>query len=337
MIKACYAARTETCLCKCCGVCCAAERRNPTLFARNIDSLCRFHKQIAVILIYLYGTVKVTVIYHKILRVVNCVIRNEHSRAILKFACVSLAPSLRASESCLLTACKDTADFGILKVDSLVLKSLHNCNTHIATGKVIVCTVNYSAIINHPIKTYERNKENKTDKRSLSNRLTHSDCSENAVFDAFDNTKNEIINGTHTAKNSVTLKAYTAELIIHRPFPSGVGVTVKENSALRLTACTLFDCGYIMTCFLREAFVNQLNIKTELAKHDKQTQNNKNNTDNRCKERAQNADKNKGNRKENPTEERTRVLLKTFYLCAFTAAVLFKNLRHILTSLLFTL
>ena len=64
----------ETCLGKGGGIGCAAERGNHTLCAVNAKLLCRFHEQVGNIFVRRNGCVKVAVVYHEILRVVNGVV-----------------------------------------------------------------------------------------------------------------------------------------------------------------------------------------------------------------------------------------------------------------------
>ena len=138
-------------------------------------------------------------------------------------------------------------------------------------------------VVNHPIKTYKRNEENKTDKACLNDWLRYRNIAENTELYAFDDCNYKIVNCTYTAKNSVSLKADTAEFVIHRPFPSCVRVTVEKNSSFWCAACALFDSGYIVACFFRECPVNEFEIKTKLCKHNCKTYNDENNAQNRCK------------------------------------------------------
>lgn len=148
MIKTRNACCSEARLCKCGRVGSTAERRNPALFARNIQFFCCFHKKVGDVLIGFNGTVKVAIIRHKIFRVMNCIIRENKCGNVVKLSLVSLAPSFCSAKAGFLRPCKDNAYLCVFKLDAVILESLENCNTHIAARKVIVGTVN-NAVLFH--------------------------------------------------------------------------------------------------------------------------------------------------------------------------------------------
>ena len=79
------------------------------------------------------------------------------------------------------------------------------------------------------------------------------------------------------------VEAEICKLILERPFPSTVSMTVEDDSALYF-ACRLFKACYVVTCFFREEFINCLFVKTELENTKNKTECDKNNRKPRNKE-----------------------------------------------------
>ena len=82
---------------------------------------------------------------------------------------MSLTPSLGAAQACLLGTGENNADLCVFKLDALVLECLKDCDTHIATGEVIVCAVNNSLFVPHPIKTNKERNKDKTEQSGFDN------------------------------------------------------------------------------------------------------------------------------------------------------------------------
>ena len=69
----------------------------------------------------------------------------------------------------------------------------------------------------------------------------------------------------------MALKADAAELVVDRPFPCCVGVTVEDDAALDF-ARALLDSGDIVTDLFGEEEVNELDICAELHQCNKETE-----------------------------------------------------------------
>ena len=126
MVESGDAGRSEARLRERCGVGSAAERRNPALLAGDIKLLSRLHEQVGDIFIRLDRAVEVAVVGHKILGIVNRIIREDEGRDIVELALMSRAPRLCAAQTRFLGAGEDNADFGVLKLDALFLESLED-------------------------------------------------------------------------------------------------------------------------------------------------------------------------------------------------------------------
>ena len=157
-----------------------------------------------------------------------------------------------------------------------------------------------------------------------------------AVLYHIHNGQHQIVHSAYAADDGVALKANAAQLVVHRPLPGRVRVTVKENAALHF-AGALLHSRYIMAGLFREAAVNQLFVQTKLHKYNEQTHNNQHRRQQWAEEKANNGRQHKGDGKVNPTKERAGVLLKGLHICPLAAAVFLQHLGHVFTGLLLTL
>ena len=337
MVESGDAGRSEARLRERCGVGCAAERRNPALLTGDIKLLSSLHKQVGDIFIRLDRAVEVAVVGHKILGIMNRIIREDEGRDIVELALMSRAPRLCAAQTRFLGAGEDNADFGVLKLDALFLESLEDGYAHIAAGKVVVRAVNDAVLVPHPIKADKERDEHETNEAKKSEGLV---CIERDILESvlcYEHYGNDkIIDSADAADNCVTLKADTAELIVDRPLPCGIRMAVEEYAALDFALAAL-DCGDVMSGLFGEEAIDKLLIESELHKDYKQTDDDKNYRDERIEERNSYRRENEGNREIYPAEERTGVLFERLDVGSLASALVFQYVRHILTCLLLAL
>ena len=203
MVEACDAGRSEARLSESRRVGSAAERRNPALLAGNVKLLGSLHEQVGNVLVGLYSTVEVAVVGHEVLGIVNRIIGEDEGRDIVELTLMSLAPCLCAAQTRFLGACEDNADFGILKLDALILESLEDSNTHVAAGEVVVRAVNNAVLVPHPIETDKERDKHKTYKAKKSESVAGIERrnTKSVLCDEYYR-NNKIIYGAYTADNS---------------------------------------------------------------------------------------------------------------------------------------
>ncbi len=268
----------------------------------------------------------------------NRVVGENERRHIVELALVLFAPCLCTAQTRFFRARKNHADFGVFKFNAFILQGFQNRNTHVAARKVVVCTVNNAVFVPHPIKTDKERHEYQTAQSELEKQRT---CINHAkrnasLHDDGNNGNYEVVDCADAAENCVSFKTDAAELVVDGPFPCCVGVAVEENTAFDF-ACAFFDSRYVVPCFFGEATVNQLFVKSELHKYNKQTCNNQQNRSQREYKEQRDCEQNKGDGEINPAEERTGIFFKGFHVGTVASAVLFEYLCHVFACLLFTL
>ena len=100
----------------------------------------------------------------------NRIERENEGRNIVEFTLVSLTPCFCTSETGFLGTGENNAKLRVFKLNTLILESLKESNTHIAAAEIIVCTVNNTSVIYHEIKTYKERNKYETDEACFTER-----------------------------------------------------------------------------------------------------------------------------------------------------------------------
>ena len=127
---------------------------------------------------------------------------------------------------------------------------------------------------------------------------------------------------------------FAAELVVDRPVPNSIDVSVEEHSAFHFTAA-LFDCRHAVTNLLRKEFVNELLVEAELNDHNPESECSEQGTRKRHKEEKQHTGKRKRDCKIQPAEERIGMFDEFFNVRTFASAFVLHVVRHILARHLF--
>ena len=209
----------------------------------------------------------------------NSVERINPSGNVVEFAFVLFAPRFRSAEPRFFGAGQDNADFGVFKFDTLVFHRFKDRDAHKASRKVVVCAVNRRLGIPHAVHTEIEGNECK---------VCDAKPEQNAVFGfknhrlAFrdDCRRKAASHKEQRAKdndNDVRFVNFAAELIVDRPVPRCVGVTVEKYATFDFARAFL-DCGNVRARLFGEQEIESLFVKTELHYHYVETENDKRKT-----------------------------------------------------------
>ena len=223
-------------------------------------------------LICFYGIVEVFFVDIEELSVSYRIIGENNSFHVLEvtFCGVSLAPCSRSSETRFFTSRYEYADFCIFKFNTLVVESLEKRDTHIATRKIVVCAVNYNARIPHTVHCQPERYKHKTtqseiERKSRSNIRIYAFCQHYGYY----RDSGEIHKTYHRYKE-VRDKGFAVDEITHRPFVSGIGMSVEENSSFDF-ALRMFDSRKVVRRLFGEKKIHYFEIKHKLQKHQHHT------------------------------------------------------------------
>ena len=228
-------------------------------------------------LICFYGIVEVFFVDIEELAVSYRIIGENNSFDVLEvaFCGVSFTPRSSTSETCFFATRYEYADFGILQFYTFVVESLEKRDTHIATRKIVVCAVDYNARIPHTVHSQPERYKYKTtqseiERKSLCNVSGYAFCQHYGYY-----RDSSEIHKTYHRYKEVRDKRFAVDEITHRPFVSGVGMSVKENSSLDF-ALRMFDSRKVMRRLFGEKKIYYFKIKHELQKHQQHTHADKN-------------------------------------------------------------
>ena len=244
---------------------------------------------------------------------------------------MGLTPGKCAAKTGLFGTADDHADLGIFKLDAFILQRFHQSDAHIAAGKVVVCAVNNSFIIHHAEKKKHERHADKAPKRAFLQSAVYAVKYVAAAYG--DNGEYQIIKHTADTEENVDIKTHAAEHIVYRPFPCRVRVTVKEDTAFHFTFAAL-DGGNVMTGLFLKEKINEFLIKTELKYHGDNGKNQDQCGNKGCNKHHTDRNHAKNDIDGDPAVKRTGMLLKALNGHSVGAAILFKDLRHVLTGLL---
>ena len=263
MVQTSNAAGAETTLRESSCVSSTSEGRDPAFLAVEAEFLCSLHEQVIGVLISLDRTIQVTIVGHEIFRIIDGVVGIDECGNILELAFMGLTPGLCTTETSLLRTSDDDTDLGVLKLNSILLKFFQNGKSHIAAGEVVVGTVNNAFAVPEEVHAEPERCEEKAPEHHFKQYIARGDRLEESVFHHRDDGNNKIVSTTDSSDDSMALKAYSAEGIVHRPLPNGVGMTVKEDAAFYF-ASGFLDGHHVVARLLRIEFVYKFEVAAKL-------------------------------------------------------------------------